>query len=131
MFLAWAGDVAGDKADADANMRKAMAMLSGRQDMLVQRCLRAWRQTVSGDVGRRNELLRAVVLKMRNRLMHQCFQVRAPRPHPRAPPDAWPSPPPPSATQRLVATPPPSAPSATVPDPIRTGRARASRRGCS
>ena len=77
VFVAWATGVAADRAQQDEAARKAMAMLTGRDDMLVSRVFRAWVQQVGGVAAAREAQLRAAVLRMRNRLAAQCFAAWA------------------------------------------------------
>ena len=54
---------------------QALAFLSGREDLLMRSRFDAWYEYVQNERGRRDTLGRSVVVRLRNRLLAQCWET--------------------------------------------------------
>lgn len=73
VFLAWAAHVAHEREDRDKSARRAMAMMSGKAELLVQMAFEAWRDETRTTASRRAELGLRFVGRYRQQLLAKCF----------------------------------------------------------
>ena len=73
VYLAWAAHAAGEREERDKSSRRALALMSGKAELLLQVYFQAWAEEVRRTVERRFELATKMAARYANANLAKCY----------------------------------------------------------